>query len=115
MPSKEVFAALHIKDVISPELEKNYGFTLSDGTNEAFFPGAGRRSFYTGALTNMNDNEVRPTPWTGYYWSSTGEGKEAYAMDFSFDINGTRAGSSFQGAALQYAAGGMQVRCVKMR
>jgi hypothetical protein len=63
----------------------------------------------------MNDNEVRPTPWTGYYWSSTGEGKEAYAMDFSFDINGTRAGSSFQGAALQYAAGGMQVRCVKMR
>ena len=35
-------------------------------------------------------------------------------MDFSFDINGTRAGSSFQGAALQYAAG-MQVRCVKMR
>ena len=115
VPSKEVFAALHIKDVISPELEKNYGFTLSDGTNEAFFPGAGRRSFYTGALTNMNDNEVRPTPWTGYYWSSTGEGKEAYAMDFSFDINGTRAGSSFQGAALQYAAGGMQVRCVKMR
>ena len=115
VPSKEVFAALHIKDVISPELEKNYGFTLSDGTNEAFFPGAGRRSFYTGALTNMNDNEVRPTPWTGYYWSSTGEGKEAYAMDFSFDINGTRAGSSFQGAALQYAAGGMQVRCVKIR
>ena len=115
VPSKEVFAALHIKDVISPELEKNYGFTLSDGTNEAFFPGAGRRSFYTGALTNMNDNEVRPTPWTGNYWSSTGEGKEAYAMDFSFDINGTRAGSSFQGAALQYAAGGMQVRCVKIR
>ena len=88
---------------------------MSVGTNEAFFPGAGRRSFYTGALTNMNDNEVRPTPWTGYYWSSTGEGKEAYAMDFSFDINGTRAGSSFQGAALQYAAGGMQVRCVKIR
>lgn len=115
VPSKEVFAALRIKDAISPELEKAYGFTLTDGTNEAFFPGAGRRSFYTGALTNMNDNEVRPTPWTGHYWSSTGQDKEAYAMDFSFDINGTRAGSSFQGAALQYAAGGMQVRCVKIR
>lgn len=115
VPSKEVFAALHIKDAIAPELEKNYGFTLTDGVNDAFFPGAGRRSFYTGALTNMNDNEVRPTPWTGYYWSSTGEGKQAYAMDFSFDINGTRVGSSFQGAALQYAAGGMQVRCVKIK
>lgn len=115
VPSKEVFAALRIKDAVSPDLERNYGFTLTDGTNEAFFPAAGRRSFYTGALTNMNDNEVCPTPWTGYYWSSTGEGKKAYAMDFSFDINGTRAGSSFQGAALQYAAGGMQVRCVKIR
>lgn len=115
VPSKELFAALRIKDVIAPELEKNYGFTLTDGVNEAFFPGAGRRSFYTGALTNMNDNEVRPTPWIGYYWSSTGEGKRAYAMDFSFDINGSRAGSSFRGAALQYAAGGMQVRCVKIK
>ena len=110
---KSFYASLQIKDVISPELEKNYGFTLTDGVNEAFFSGAGRRSFYTGALTNMNENEERPTPWIGYYWSSTAEGTSAYAMDFSFDINGTRAGSSFHGAALQYAAGGMQIRCVK--
>lgn len=110
---KSFYQSLSIKDAISPELEKNYGYTLTDGVNEAFFPGAGRRSFYTGALTNMNDNEERPTPWTGYYWSSSAEGDAAYAMDFSFDILGTRAGSSFQSAALQYAAGGMQVRCVK--
>lgn len=110
---KSFYAALQIKDDITPELEKNYGFTLTDGVNEAFFPGAGRRSFYTGALTNMNENEERPTPWIGYYWSSSAEGTSAYAMDFSFDINGTRTGSSFHGAALQYAAGGMQVRCVK--
>lgn len=115
VPSKEVFAALRIKDAVTPELKEKYGFTLTDGVNEAFFPAAGRRSFYTGALTNMNDNEERPTPWTGYYWSSTGDGNKAYAMDFSFDINGTRAGSSFQASALQYAAGGMQVRCVKIR
>ena len=38
VPSKEVFAALHIKDVISPELEKNYGFTLSDGTERSLLP-----------------------------------------------------------------------------
>ena len=110
---KSFYTALQIKDEISPELEKNYGFTLTDGVNDAFFPGAGRRSFYTGALTNMNENEERPTPWIGYYWSSSAEGTSAYAMDFSFDINGTRVGSSFHAAALQYAAGGMQVRCVK--
>jgi len=115
VPSKEVFEGLRIEDAVTPELKDKYGFTLTDGVNEAFFPAAGRRSFYTGALTNMNDNEERPTPWTGYYWSSTGSGSKAYAMDFSFDIYGTRAGSSFRGAALQYAAGGMQVRCVKIR
>ena len=115
IPTKEFFAALSIKDAIEPELASAYGFTLTDGVHDAFFPGAGRRSFYTGALTNMNDNQTRPAPWIGCYWSATGEGRRAYAMDFSFDIYGTRAGSSFQGAALQYAAGGMQIRCVKIR
>lgn len=90
--------------------------SLTDGTNEAFFPAGGRRSFLTGALTNMNDNEVRPTPWTGYYWSSTGEGKEAYAMDFSFVINGhARRASSFQGRRCSMPQAGMRVRCVKIR
>lgn len=40
-PSREVFAKLSIKDAVTPELEKSYGFTLTDGTNEAFFPRAG--------------------------------------------------------------------------
>jgi uncharacterized protein (TIGR02145 family) len=115
VPSKEFFEKLSVKDDITDDLYTQYGYTLTDGVNEVFFPGAGRRSFYTGALTNMNANDIRPTPWTGHYWSSTAEGDRAYAMDFLFDINGTRAGFSYNGSALQYAAGGMQVRCVKVK
>ena len=82
-----------------------------------FMPGAGRRSFENGVLTNMNDYgyEHVPMPWIGYYWTcGTGTSDPATAESMFFDLNTTRAvNNRYEAAKEMYRANGMQVRCVR--
>lgn len=94
------------------DLSKTYGYVLTDGTDSMFFPGAGRRSFHTGDITNMNSDEMRPTPWIGYYWTSDFPSE---AMTFSYNKIDDRRSEGTFGIAAQHAAGGMQVRCVRVK
>lgn len=79
-----------------------------------FLPGAGRRSFENGVLTNVNNYgyEHNPMPWTGYYWTA-GAGSES-ATSLFFDLNTTRAvNNRYEPTKQMYRANGMQVRCVR--
>ena len=77
-------------------------------------PGAGRRSFENGVLTNMNNYgyEHAPMPWVGYYWTAAADGKQAESL--FFDLNTTRAvNNRYEPQKPMYRANAMQVRCVR--
>jgi uncharacterized protein (TIGR02145 family) len=94
-----------------------YGWHLVDKNTgvKMFMPGAGRRSFETGVLVNVNNYgyENVPAPWTGYYWTAgVSEGGKARSM--SFDLNTTRAvNNRYSANTPMYRANGMQIRCVR--
>ena len=96
-----------------------YGWHLVDtatGT-KIFMPGAGRRSFENGKLTNVNNYgyENTPMPWVGYYWTAgiaTSDRSKAQSM--FFDLNTTRAvNNRYEPQKEMYRANAMQIRCVK--
>ncbi len=93
-------------------LEAQFGWELSDGENLLFFPGAGRRSWLQGSISNVNAAET-PKPWIGYYWTATTEADHrARALYFSLDTENPEA-SEFENAIPSPRANGMQVRCIK--
>lgn len=93
-------------------LEQQFGWELSDGENLLFFPGAGRRSWLQGSITNVNTAQT-PKPWIGYYWSATAESDHlSRALYFSLDTEHPER-SEFENAIPSPRANGMQVRCIK--
>lgn len=103
----------------SADVKGQYGWHLVDNGSAAklFMPAAGRRSFETGVLTNLNNYgyEHNPAPWVGYYWtaSATDENK---SVSMFFDLNTTRAvNNRYEPRKAMYRGNGMQVRCVKVQ
>jgi len=118
VPESSVYEGLTISalDDAKPwqEVQSMYGWTLVDELgNEFFFSAAGRRNYLDGHLDIVNDDENRPVPWAGYYWtaSSNDEGL-AYAM--FFDLNtATRTWNGFESARAMQRANAMPIRCVR--
>lgn len=96
------------------QLSEQFGWEFSDGENELFLLGAGRRSWLTGLITNVNTADT-PRPWIGYYWSATTEPQhQARALYFSLDTEQVEA-SEVNFALASPRANAMQVRCIKDR
>ena len=118
VPPASAFAGLSIVagelgDELST-LRRNYGWTLTDGTQSAFFFAGGRRSYVDGAVINMNSDEVRPEPWTGFYWTSTASSAQTTAQCMYFNLDTSNASrSTLQTARQLQLSNGLQVRCVR--
>ena len=97
------------------EARKQYGWFLTDGSNQYFYLGAGYHRYNDGVLQNMNYKEdvypSQPEPWEGYYWSSTPSGNLASCL--FFDLTTTRLANKFNNNLASRRANAMQVRCVK--
>ena len=91
-----------------------YGWNLVDqNSGSYFFSAAGRRNYLDGHLDIVNDDEVRPVPWSGYYWTATA-GESNKSNSLFFDLNTTRAvNNCYEAVKAMYRANGMQVRCVR--
>lgn len=123
IPDGDAFLAFDIDEIEDgaqlADIRGMYGWHIKDKTTGAklFMPGAGRRSFENGVLTNMNDYgyEHVPMPWIGYYWTSgAGTVERSTAKSMFFDLNTTRAvNNRYEGAKEMYRANGMQIRCVR--
>ena len=120
VPASNVFEAFDIDEVEDmanfADVENMYGWHLVDRVTgvKMFMPGAGRRSFENGVLTNLNNygEENTPQPWIGYYWTAGTAGAKATSM--FFDLNTTRAvNNRYEAKKEMYRANGMQVRCVR--
>lgn len=94
-------------------LKMSYGWTLTDGTQSAFFFAGGRRSYMDGNVINMNTQET-PLPWEGFYWTSSLDTSRQTAAGMYFDLDTVDAAqSSLQTARSLQLSNGLQVRCVK--
>lgn len=119
LPAGDLFTAFDIdelEDLASlSEVQMMYGWHLVDRATGAkiFMPGAGRRSFENGVLTNINNYDgYNPMPWIGYYWTAGIDGSKATSM--FFDLNTTRAvNNRYEPQKQMYRANAMQVRCVR--
>ena len=120
MPDGEAFKAFDIAEdedlAALADIRNMYGWHLVDKATgvKMFMPGAGRRSFENGILTNLNNYgyEHNPMPWVGYYWT-TGTTEDS-ATSLFFDLNTTRAvNNRYEPAKVMYRANAMQVRCVR--
>lgn len=120
VPAANAFAQFDIDEAEDladlASVESMYGWHLVDSATgvKMFMPGAGRRSFENGILTNLNNygDDNRPLPWVGYYWTAGVAGNQAVSM--FFDLNTTRAvNNRYEAQKIMYRANGMQVRCVK--
>lgn len=120
VPEGGIFTAFDIdtaEDMASlADMRDRYGWNLVDLSTgvKLFMPGAGRRSFENGILTNINNYgyEHTPMPWTGYYWTAATDGNKAESM--FFDLNTTRAvNNRYEPQKAMYRANAMQVRCVR--
>ena len=121
VPDSNVFEAFDIDEnedaAAWGDVSNMYGWHLVDKATgvKMFMPAAGRRSFETGALTNVNDYgyDNVPRPWIGYYWTATA-GEDTKANSLFFDLNTTRAvNNRYEAVKAMYRANGMQVRCVR--
>lgn len=120
IPDGAVFTAFDIAEdedaAPSADVNNMYGWHLVDATTgtKIFMPGAGRRSFETGILTNINNYGLEniPMPWTGYYWTAGAGAADATSM--FFDLNTTRATNNrYEPTKQMHRANAMQVRCVR--
>lgn len=118
IPDSSVYANLTISDaddaIAWQEAQGMYGWNLVDDSgNTFFFSAAGRRNYLDGRLDIVNNNEERPVPWSGYYWTtSTTEDGMAKAM--FFDLNSaTRTWNGFDAARPMHRANAMPIRCVR--
>lgn len=114
VPTKEELAGLDIVERAS-DAGMQYGWTLTDGAVQSFYPAAGFRTYLAGGVQNLyspvSGVEV-PKPWMGYYWSSGTEGTQAVSLTFWYDASDP-ARSGIDTATPYYRANGMQIRCVR--
>lgn len=123
VPDGDVFEAFDIDEAEDLATLANvrdmYGWHIVDKTTgvKMFMPGAGRRSFETGVLTNLNNYgyENVPLPWVGYYWTAgVGVDDKAKSRSMFFDLNTTRAvNNRYEATKEMYRANAMQIRCVR--
>ena len=120
IPDSSVYANLTINpvddDMAWRDAQGMYGWNLVDKNDQSksyFFSAAGRRNYLDGRLDIMNDDDERPVPWSGYYWTaSTSDDGKAEAM--FFDLNSqTRTWNGFSSAMPMQRANAMPVRCVR--
>lgn len=118
VPAKSVFEKLTIAtsydDMSWEEAQPLYGWMLTDTETSAeyFFTAQGRRNYLDGRLDIINDDEICPVPWSGYYWTASTDGDDASAM--FFDLNtATRTWNGFDAARKMHRANAMPVRCVR--
>lgn len=120
VPDADAFLAFDIDAVedaaASADVKNMYGWHLVDQETgvKMFMPGAGRRSFENGVLTNMNNYgyEHTPMPWIGYYWTVGTTGNKSQSL--FFDLNTTRAENNrYEAQKAMYRGNGMQIRCVR--
>lgn len=100
------------------DIRDMYGWHIVDAAGvKMFMPGAGRRSFENGVLTNVNNYgyEHTPMPWVGYYWTTgIATADKSKAQSMFFDLNTTRAvNNRYEAQKEMYRANGMQIRCVR--
>lgn len=119
VPDGDMFTALTISatddDLDWTEAKSMYGWHLEDIAtgNSFFFAAAGRRNYLDGKLDNVNSNEQRPLPWTGYYWTDGVTGDKSQAM--FFDLNTvTRTYNGYEPQRALQRANATPIRCVKM-
>ncbi|MDE6140189.1 MAG: hypothetical protein K2F95_04485 [Alistipes sp.] len=119
MPDAGLFTALTISAADDQldwtEAKAMYGWHLEEiATGKTyFFSAAGRRNYLNGVLDNVNANEERPLPWTGYYWTCGTVGDNSQAM--FFDLNTvTRTYNGYEPQRALQRANATPVRCVKM-
>lgn len=130
------FEGLRIKEPLTGEkitddtYAEDFGWTLTDGTYDSFFLGAGRRIYTNATIQNVYINDqvavlpdpasaqsrglaIYNQPWVGLYWTADrGEKDKAQAFYFWFDkADVTKSG--VQASKLYERANGMQVRCVR--
>ena len=120
IPDADAFKAFDIAEeedlAALADMRDMYGWHLVDKSTgvKMFMPGAGRRSFENGVLTNLNNYgyDYNPMPWVGYYWT-TGTTADS-ATSLYFDLNTTRAvNNQYNPSKVMYRANAMQVRCVR--
>lgn len=119
VPDGDLFEAFTISasddDLDWTEAKAMYGWHLEEiATGKTyFFSAAGRRNYLNGVLDNVNSNEERPLPWTGYYWTCGTAGDNAQAM--FFDLNTvTRTYNGYEPQRALQRANAAPLRCVKM-
>ncbi|MEG2365217.1 MAG: FISUMP domain-containing protein [Alistipes sp.] len=114
LPSKADFAGLTIVDKAVGN-DKQFGWMLTDGAVQAYYPAAGFRTYLKGNIQNVYNpvsGVAVPKPWVGYYWTSGVEATRSAAMFFWLDAADVQQ-SGIEISTPQYRANGMQIRCVK--
>ena len=116
------FAGLEIVGTPAAGDEEKFGWTLTDGTSQSFFVGAGRRRYDNGTILNIynpvpaeaqsRNTATEAQPWEGLYWTSdAGSGAQSPAFYFWFEKKTSGGNVEYE---VPYArANGMQVRCVR--
>lgn len=101
-------------DMSWEEAQPMYGWNLEDiATGEShFFTAAGRRNYLDGRLDIINDDDFRPIPWSGYYWTATTDGAEAKALYFDLNTE-TRTWNAINTSRSMHRANALPVRCVR--
>ncbi len=114
--SPEVYAGLSIPTLTDDQRTKiadEYGWQLKDAAgNSDLFMGLGRRGYITGKIQNVNLNIVKPSPWSGYYWTTKADAStdnSSIALYFAFDKDDV-SNDQISNMSL-YRSNGMQVRC----
>ena len=116
------FADLRIVGTPAVGDEAKYGWTLTDGSAESFFLGAGRRRYDNGKILNIynplpkvRSDAMEAQPWEGLYWTTavSDDNMQAAALHFWFEKLDTSAG--IDDSAPYARANGLQVRCVKQQ
>ena len=119
IPDSSIYENLTINsadDAMSwEEAQGMYGWHLEDTTTgqSYFFTAQGRRNYLDGRLDIVNDDDIRPIPWSGYYWTASQHEGDAIAM--FFDLNSaTRTWNGFDASHTMHRANALPIRCVKI-
>jgi uncharacterized protein (TIGR02145 family) len=120
IPDSSIYANLTITatddDMNWQEAQKMYGWHLEDVTTGAtyFFTAQGRRNYLDGRLDIVNDDDFRPIPWSGYYWTASAlDDGNAEAMFFDLNSETRATWNAFEPARSMRRANAMPVRCVR--
>lgn len=118
LPDSSVFEGLTINSVDDAmnweQAQTMYGWHLINTSGDSFFfSAAGRRNYLDGRLDIVNDDDICPVPWSGYYWTATTT-EDGKARAMFFDLNSaTRTWNGFDANRAMHRANAMPVRCVR--